>query len=159
MAHHVARGVRQFSRTRLHSRPAVFHFFDDGDGPLDRRLALHQPALRRGAYDVHPALLPPLFLLDDRPDLSRADGDLSGLCDDPSLQHRLLLPVVSRAKGSNQPVLQSPGDGRGPVVHTELREQVARVGVGGVDTYAQLVGNFLRGESFGHEHEELVFAG
>jgi hypothetical protein len=56
---------------------AVHDVCNNGNGLLDRRLAVRQPVVRGCTHDVRAAVLQPLFLPDDREDLPWADGHLS----------------------------------------------------------------------------------
>ena len=73
---------------------AVLGIRRHGHRLLDRWLALREPAVRRGADDVCPALLSPAVLPNDRPGLSGRDDHVPGVHHDPADEHRLLLAAL-----------------------------------------------------------------
>jgi hypothetical protein len=77
MAQHAFRRRCKFAGADPDRHCAVHDVCNNGNGLLDRRLAVRQPVVRGCTHDVRAAVLQPLFLPDDREDLPWADGHLS----------------------------------------------------------------------------------
>ena len=60
---------------------------------------------------------------------------------------------------SGKPFPDGSSNGCGAAVHTKFLEEVAGVGVGGMDADAEAVGNFLGGQAFDDQSQHVAFAG